>query len=70
MDNRTKSNYNKIEYCLGNGLELFNQRTFFTFFTMSYPGYSSIFNQFLDKFTSHVIIHGDQITKSVCTFEV
>ena len=22
MDNRTKSNFNKIEYCLGNGLEL------------------------------------------------
>ena len=29
MDNKTKSNYNKIEYCLGNGLELLSARTVF-----------------------------------------
>ena len=29
MDNRTKSNYNKIEYCLGNGLELLSAPTVF-----------------------------------------
>ena len=29
MDNRTKSNYNKIEYCLDNGLELLSAPTVF-----------------------------------------
>ena len=29
MDKRTKSNYNKIEYCLGNGLELLSAPTVF-----------------------------------------
>ena len=29
MDNRTKSNYNKIEYCLGNSLELLSAPTVF-----------------------------------------
>ena len=29
MDNKTKSNYNKIEYCLGNGLELLSAPTVF-----------------------------------------
>ena len=29
MDNKTKSNYNNIEYCLGNGLELLSTPTVF-----------------------------------------